>query len=123
MRCKHCQNWEICHHSATEDGSDLAELHPEELVRIAQREGCGAIAWTYNEPSIWFEYILDTAKLAKEHGLLTVMVTAGMINPPALRTLLLLRFSHILISRSRATARRQRGWGALPCEVVAPVRL
>ncbi len=88
MRCKHCQNWEISHHSATEDGSDLVELHPEELVRIAQREGCGAIAWTYNEPSIWFEYILDTAKLAKEHGLLTVMVTSGMINPPALRTLL-----------------------------------
>lgn len=88
MRCKHCQNWEISHHSATEDGSDLARLEPEELVKLAREEGCDALAWTYNEPSIWFEYILDTAKLAREAGLLTVMVTAGMINPPALKTLL-----------------------------------
>jgi len=88
MRCKHCQNWEISHHDASEDGSGLSELTPEQAVALAQKKGCDAIAWTYNEPSIWFEFILETARLARAAGILTVMVTSGMINPPALKALL-----------------------------------
>lgn len=88
MRCKHCQNWEISHHKATENGDGMQRLSPEALVRLTKDRECGALAWTYNEPSIWFEYILDTAKLAKKEDILTVMVTSGMINPPALKALL-----------------------------------
>lgn len=88
MRCRHCQNWEISHHAATESGEGMAELPPQGLVALARERRCEAVAWTYNEPSIWFEYILDAARLAREAGLLTVMVTAGMINPPGLRALL-----------------------------------
>lgn len=88
MRCKHCQNWEISHHMATEDGNGMYRLSPEALIRLTKDRGCGALAWTYNEPSIWFEYILDSAKLARKEGILTVMVTSGMINPPALKALL-----------------------------------
>lgn len=88
MRCRHCQNWEISHHEVTEDGDGMRNLTPEDAVRLTVDKGCGALAWTYNEPSIWFEYILDTAILAKEAGILTVMVTSGMINPPALKELL-----------------------------------
>lgn len=88
MRCLHCCNWEISHHSATEGGEGLKELSPEMAVRMAQDRQCEVLAWTYNEPSIWFEYVLDTAKLARKAGVLTVMVTSGMINTPALKTLL-----------------------------------
>ena len=88
MRCKHCQNWEISHHQATENGNGMHDLNPEALIQLTKDKGCGALAWTYNEPSIWFEYILDSAKLARKEGILTVMVTSGMINPPALKALL-----------------------------------
>lgn len=88
MRCKHCQNWDISHHMATEDSDGMRHLSPEDLIQLTKQRDCGALAWTYNEPSIWFEYILDTAKLARKEGILTVMVTSGMINPPALKALL-----------------------------------
>ncbi|MGR3319267.1 MAG: AmmeMemoRadiSam system radical SAM enzyme [Candidatus Anammoxibacter sp.] len=88
MRCKHCQNWEISHHKATEDGAGMQKLSPDALVRLTKERKCDILVWTYNEPSIWFEYIMDTAKLARKEGILTVMVTSGMINPPALKILL-----------------------------------
>ncbi len=88
MRCQHCQNWEISHRGATEDGDQLRKLSPEQAVAMAKERNCEVIAYTYNEPSIWFEYILDTSKLARKEGLFNVLVTSGMINPPALKTLL-----------------------------------
>lgn len=88
MRCKHCQNWELSHHGANEKGEGLKELTPEALIAMVKRNRCKALAWTYNEPSIWFEYVLESAKLARQEGILTVLVTSGMINPPALKMLL-----------------------------------
>lgn len=89
MRCLHCCNWEISHHAAAElDDGLLHDLTPAEAVALTIARGCEVLAWTYNEPSIWFEYILDCAKEAREKGVQTAMVTSGMINPPALKTLL-----------------------------------
>ncbi len=88
MRCKHCQNWDISHQTATESSNGMSRLQPKELIRLTKEKGCGALAWTYNEPSIWFEYLLETAKLAKKEGILTVMVTSGMINQPPLKELI-----------------------------------
>ena len=88
LRCKHCQNWEISCHNATEDGVGMKKLSSEKLIRLIKDRGCGALAWTYNEPGIWIEYILDTVKLTRKESILTVMVTSGMINPPVLKTLL-----------------------------------
>jgi len=51
---------------------------------MTKREHCQGIAWTYNEPSIWFEYTFDAAKLAKENNLYTVYVTNGYITPEGL---------------------------------------
>jgi len=51
---------------------------------LTGRYNCGGIAWTYNEPAIWFEYTLDSAKLAKENNLYTVYVTNGYLTPEAL---------------------------------------
>jgi pyruvate formate lyase activating enzyme len=53
-------------------------------VDLARRYECQSIAWTYNEPSIWFEYTLDSARLAKENNLYTVYVTNGFLTPEAL---------------------------------------
>lgn len=88
MRCLHCQNWQISHHCADESGEGLAELSPEQAVALALERRCEVIAYTYNEPSIWIEYVLETSRLARGMGLKNVLVTSGMINPEPLRDLL-----------------------------------
>jgi len=78
MRCGHCQNWEIAHAA---HGSRRTEyMPPEKAVEMALHNDCEGIAWTYNEPTVWFEYTLDSAKLAKKNNLYTVYVTNGYIN-------------------------------------------
>ncbi len=87
FHCKHCQNWEIScvGPEMIERGSQ--RVPPEVAVELAKRYQCGGIAWTYNEPVVWFEYTLDSAKLAKDHNLYTVYVTNGFITPEALDTI------------------------------------
>jgi len=85
FKCPWCQNWEI---SQAKPG-EIATVHhePEEVVKLAKRYGCNSISYTYNEPIIWYEYVLDTAKEAKKHGLLNVLVTNGYISAEALEQL------------------------------------
>jgi pyruvate formate lyase activating enzyme len=77
FQCKHCQNWEISTASSDVLEYGCRGLPPETAIETAKSEGCRGIAWTYNEPAIWFEYTLDCARLAKENGLYTVYVTNG----------------------------------------------
>lgn len=77
MRCLHCQNWGISR-ARLEDGG-VRHLAPEDVVAIARVEACEGIAFTYNEPVIWAEYVKDTATLAHDAGLYTVMVTNGYV--------------------------------------------
>jgi pyruvate formate lyase activating enzyme len=65
----------------------MNELPPGEAITLCKNHGCQGIAWTYNEPTIWHEYTLDSAKLAKKTGLYTVYVTNGYINEDPLREL------------------------------------
>jgi pyruvate formate lyase activating enzyme len=81
--CPFCQNWSISQADAA-----LTPLSSEDAVRTAQREGSVGIAYTYNEPLIWFEYVLDTAKLAKAAGLVNVLVTNGYASPEPFAELL-----------------------------------
>ena len=81
FHCLHCQNWEI---ACTDLPKGSQYVSPEELVRLASQHHCAGVAWTYNEPSIWFEYTLDSAKLAHAQGLYTVYVTNGFLTPEAL---------------------------------------
>jgi len=86
LKCDFCQNHQISQHSEREGSYNLS---PEELVSRALRvEGNIGIAFTYNEPVIWHEYVIDCAKLAREHGLRNVMVTNGYVNPGPLDELL-----------------------------------
>jgi pyruvate formate lyase activating enzyme len=82
FRCDFCQNWTISQEYTTKG---LRDISPEQLIVSASRLHCQSIAWTYNEPTIWFEYTLDGAKLAKAAGLGTVYVTNGYITGEALR--------------------------------------
>ena len=81
LRCPFCQNYEISWSDETARFAEKAEsLQPEELVEIAEatkNRGNIGIAFTYNEPLIGYEFIRDTAKLAKEKDLKTVIVTNG----------------------------------------------
>ena len=81
FHCVHCQNWEI---ACTDLPTESRYLAPAEQVQLALEYGCSGIAWTYNEPSVWFEYTLDSAKIAKENGLYTVYVTNGFLTADAL---------------------------------------
>ncbi len=81
FHCVHCQNWEI---SCAEVPLESHYLSPEDQVTLAQQHRCAGIAWTYNEPTIWLEYTLDSARLAREQGLYTVYVTNGFMTSEAL---------------------------------------
>ena len=87
FHCQDCQNWEISCVEITEPGRGSREIQPQEAVELAKSYHCQGIAWTYNEPTIWFEYTLDSAKLAKENNLYTVYVTNGYLTPEALDTI------------------------------------
>ncbi len=88
MRCKHCQNWQIAHTDFDSSANLTQELTPKQLIQTAQKNNCRGVAFTYNEPSIWFEYALEGLKLAKEEGLYTVFVTAGWIYEEPLNMLI-----------------------------------
>ncbi len=85
LACAFCQNWTISQ-VYPEDARALT-TSPEEVVAEAEREGCKAIAYTYSEPTIFYEFMLDCAKLARQRGIKNLWVTAGYINPEPLREL------------------------------------
>jgi len=82
--CPGCQNWEIAHADVEREIQSTTFILPEKLVSRALADGCKGISWTYNEPTLWFEYTLDCAKLAKQKGLLTNYITNGYISRAAL---------------------------------------
>lgn len=83
LRCSYCQNWHIAH-----SRQPTTFMPPERLVEMALEHNSIGIAFTYNEPVIWYEYILDTAKLCREKGLKVVLVTNGFIRLEPLKDLL-----------------------------------
>jgi len=83
FKCPFCQNWRISQQEAP-----TRRLTPEEAVKTALEHGAAGIAYTYNEPMIWAEYVLDTAAAAHEAGLVNVMVTNGFVNPQPLEAVL-----------------------------------
>lgn len=82
MRCGHCQNWRISRATPTE--GELTNLEPREVARLADEYRCSGVAFTYNEPVIWAEYVRDVARECKDAGLFTVMVTNGYITTAGL---------------------------------------
>lgn len=78
LSCLHCQNYSIS--TASPDQCRLTQILPLKAVELAKNHNCRGIAWTYNEPTLWYEYSFDVAQLAKKSGLYTVYVSNGYIN-------------------------------------------
>ncbi|MFP4548883.1 MAG: AmmeMemoRadiSam system radical SAM enzyme [Fidelibacterota bacterium] len=85
VHCKFCQNWTIAQ-SSPED-IRYQYYSPENLIKTAKQYAVPIIAFTYSEPVIFYEYMLDVAKLAKKNNIKTVMITNGYINPAPLQEL------------------------------------
>lgn len=85
LHCKQCQNWQIS--QTKPEYYPYISLTPEEVVEKTREAECRIIAYTYTEPTIFYEYMLDTAKIAKKHGLKNVIVSNGFINPEPLKEL------------------------------------
>lgn len=84
LRCPFCQNWQI----SQEWDRPLHYLSPEELARKTFESGTAGLAFTYSEPVVWYEYVYDTARLVRNTGLATAMITNGYINKEPLAELL-----------------------------------
>lgn len=83
LMCRHCQNWQIAR-----GNPGAVEVEPEAFVKMAQAHGCPSLAFTYNEPTVWIEWMLPAAQAAKAVGLKTIAVTNGYINREPLEALL-----------------------------------
>jgi len=81
MGCVFCQNWDIS--KSKSDQVHSTHIPPEDVVALAIRYGCPSIAFTYNEPTIWGEYVIDICHAAREAGIRTVMVTNGYVTREA----------------------------------------
>lgn len=81
LGCRFCQNWHISKARLLEKNSVTAS--PEQVVALALQHGCPSIAMTYNDPTIFGEYVMDVSRLGREAGLCNVLVTAGYITPEA----------------------------------------
>jgi pyruvate formate lyase activating enzyme len=88
LACSFCQNYHLSREFYDDDKiNDSPFYTPEKIVDLAKNEDCKSIAFTYNEPTIWAEYVIDISKLAKEKGLATVLVSNGYITLEAAREL------------------------------------
>ena len=84
LHCDFCQNW----HISQEVDSPTEDITSEEIIERAKELHSFGIAYTYNEPFIWYEFVLDTAKLARAKGLENVLVTNGFVNMEPLEGML-----------------------------------
>jgi pyruvate formate lyase activating enzyme len=80
LACRFCQNDELSRHGGERQRA-LPFVSPGEIVELARSHGCQSVAFTYNEPTVFIEYALDVARLARQAGLGTVLVSNGTISP------------------------------------------
>jgi len=86
FRCKFCQNFDISQYPREHGGEIIGrDRTPAQIVASARESGCETIAYTYTEPTIFFEFALDTAVLAREAGIKNVFVSNGYMSPEAAR--------------------------------------
>ncbi len=83
LACLNCQNWEISQKAPDEVAS--VELMPGQVAAMAHSKSCKSVAYTYTDPVVYYEYVVDSAKAARELGIKNVIVSAGYIEEPPLR--------------------------------------
>jgi len=87
FRCQHCQNFEISQYPMEHEDIPGQTVTPEDIVEAAARNGCESISYTYTEPTIFFEFAYDCAKLAHSKGIKNVFVSNGFTTPEATRVI------------------------------------
>lgn len=87
FRCGFCQNWEISQIDFMNQHSEGESFSAEKVVKLAKQNNCQSISYTYTEPTIFFEFALETAKLAKAAGLRNIFVTNGYMSQEAISLL------------------------------------
>jgi len=115
MGCFFCQNWDIS--KSHQDQVKAKHIPPEEVPMLALRYGCDSIAFTYNEPTIWGEYIIDICRAAKGYGLQTVMVTNGYITYEAFHDI----YDHIDAANVDLKAFTEQFYGKITLTHLEPV--
>lgn len=85
MFCKYCQNYDIS--QAKKDDWTTVDWTPDRVVQLAKDKGVGGIAFTYSEPVVWYEYVMDVAAAARAAGLKTILKTNAYCDPEAFRKL------------------------------------
>lgn len=87
LKCDFCQNWQTSQARLARD-QDIARYTPDEVVDYALRHHIGILSWTYNDPVVWHEFVMDTARLARKAGLKNLYKSAFAIGPEAIDELL-----------------------------------
>jgi pyruvate formate lyase activating enzyme len=87
MACDYCHNWRTSQARYVRD-RDVHEYTPEDVVRICLERRIPILSWTYNDPVVWHEFVMDTSRLARQHGILTLYKSAFYISPEATRELI-----------------------------------
>jgi pyruvate formate lyase activating enzyme len=115
MGCFFCQNWDIS--KSHQDQVNSQHVSPEDVPLLAQKYGCESIAFTYNEPTIWGEYVIDICKAAKRAGLKTVMVTNGYITREAFHDI----YDHVDAANVDLKAFTEKFYGKITLTHLEPV--
>jgi pyruvate formate lyase activating enzyme len=115
MGCFFCQNWDIS--KSHQDQVNARHVPPEEVPLLAKQYGCSAVAFTYNEPTIWGEYIIDICKAAHPLGLKTVMVSNGYITREAFHDI----YDHIDAANIDLKAFTENFYGKITLTHLQPV--
>jgi len=115
MGCFFCQNWDIS--KSRSDQVRSQHVPPEDVPLLALKYGCESIAFTYNEPTIWGEYIIDICKEARKLGLKTVMVTNGYITYDAFHDI----YDHIDAANVDLKAFSENFYGKITLTHLQPV--
>lgn len=85
LKCKFCQNYSI---SQNQPFPGTTKIKPEDIVYFLTEKNLGSIAFTYSEPTLYYEWVLATAKLCRKNNIKTVLVTNGYLNPEPAKELL-----------------------------------
>ena len=87
LNCDYCHNWKTSQ-AREVSNEDVHYYSPEEVVDMALRHNIRVISWTYNDPVVWQEFVVDTARLAKEKGIINLYKSAFFISPEAIEELI-----------------------------------
>src|SRR5207248_719889 len=115
MGCFFCQNWDIS--KSRSDQVHSQHIPPEDVPLLARKYGCDSLAFTYNEPTIWGEYVIDISKEARKYGLKTVMVTNGYVTYDAFHDI----YDHIDAANVDLKAFTENFYGKITLTHLQPV--